>query len=77
MELVRGFGTEVVSSADLVQIFEACWTPEALDSHLAAGRAIDEIVALAFEEIGRRIPTDEFTIQQFILEKLEAAGLGH
>ncbi len=75
VELVRGFGAEVVSSADLVQIFEARWSPEALDSHLAAGRAIDEIVALAFAEIARRIPTDEFTIQRFILEKFEAAGL--
>ena len=75
VELVRSFGTEVVTSADLVQMFEACWTPEALESHLAAGRAIDEIVALAFTEIGRRTPTDEFAIQRFILEKLHAAGL--
>ena len=75
VELVRSFGAEVVSSADLVQMFEACWTPEALESHLAAGRAIDEIVALAFAEIGRRVPTDEFAIQQYILEKFQAAGL--
>ena len=75
VELVRSFGAEVVSSADLVQLFEACWPAEALESHLAAGRAIDEIVALTFVEIGQRIPTDEFAIQQFILEKLEAAGL--
>ena len=75
VELVRSFGADVVSSADLVQLFEACWTAEALESHLAAGRAIDEIVALTFVEIGQRTPTDEFAIQQFILEKLEAAGL--
>ena len=30
VELVRSFGIEVVSSADLVQIFEAVWTDEQL-----------------------------------------------
>src|SRR5262249_19644652 len=43
--------------------------------HLAAGRAIDKIVQLAFVEVGRSIPTDEYAIQQFILEKFEAAEL--
>ncbi len=75
VEMVRGFGAEVVSSADLVQLFEARWSPEAYRSHIEAGQAVDEIVALAFAEIGRRAPTDEFTIQQFILEKFSAAGL--
>ncbi len=75
VEMVRGFGADVVSSGDLVQLFEARWPPEALESHLAAGRAIDEIVPLTFAEIGRRLPADEFAIQQFILEKFAAAGL--
>ncbi|MGI0081532.1 MAG: M24 family metallopeptidase, partial [Nitrososphaerales archaeon] len=34
VELVRSLGVEVVSSADLVQLFEARWTPAALESHL-------------------------------------------
>ena len=38
IELVRGAGAKVVSSADLVQKFEACWTPQQLESHLAAGK---------------------------------------
>ena len=75
VEMVRSFGAEVVSSADLVQLFEARWSPEALASHLAAGRAIDQIVELAFAEIGRRLPTDEFSTQQFILEEFAAAAL--
>ena len=40
---------KVVSSADLVQKYEACWTPEQLESHLAAGEAIDRIVREAFQ----------------------------
>jgi Xaa-Pro dipeptidase len=75
VEMVRSFGIEVVSSADLVQIFEACWSDAALGSHLEAGQAVDEIVQAAFAAIGRRVPTDEYSIQQFILEKFDASGL--
>src|SRR5260370_11548928 len=49
IELVRGSGTKVVSSADLVQKYEACWSAEQLESHLAAGVAIDRIVHEAFQ----------------------------
>jgi hypothetical protein len=43
VELIRAQGCKVVSSADLVQQFESAWTPEQLESHRAAGRAIDAI----------------------------------
>jgi Xaa-Pro dipeptidase len=48
VELVRASGARVVSSADLVQKYEACWSEVQLQSHLAAGQAIDRIVAGAF-----------------------------
>src|SRR6185437_13696760 len=38
IELVRSSGTEVVSSADLIQLFEARWTDEQFEMHLEAGR---------------------------------------
>src|SRR5580698_7602520 len=41
VELVRSTGVKVVSSADLVQKYEACWSPEQLESHQSAGVAID------------------------------------
>ncbi|MFT2568501.1 hypothetical protein ACMWP8_29010, partial [Escherichia coli] len=41
IELVKSAGVKVVTSADLVQKHEACWSEEQLESHLAAGRAID------------------------------------
>jgi len=75
VELIRSFGNRVVSSADLVQQFEARWSPEALASHLEAGRRIDGIIARTFAEIGRRVraqgATDEYAIQQFLLEEFE------
>src|SRR6202011_1504760 len=49
IEMVRAAGAKVVSSADLVQKYEACWTGEQLRSHEEAGRAIDIIVRGAFQ----------------------------
>ncbi len=79
VELVRSFGVEVVSSADLVQVFEAVWTREQLDSHLYAARHLREIVDAAFGEVGRRVgagaPTDEYDIQSFIWDEFSRRGL--
>ena len=38
VELIRKLKKKVVSSADLVQKFEASWSPEQLESHLEAGQ---------------------------------------
>jgi len=68
IELIKSFGIEVVSSADLVQMFEARWSPQALTTHLEAGKAIHGIVRDAFRMIrdavksGRRI--GEYDVQQ-------------
>src|SRR5271169_3500422 len=59
VELIRGQGCTVVSSAHLVQQFEAVWTPAQLESHRAAGRAIDKITAAAFAEAARRVKDGE------------------
>ena len=48
VELIRSLGIEVASAAELIQIFEARWTPEALESHLEAGRRVDRGRAAAF-----------------------------
>jgi len=71
VDLIRSFGVNVVSSANLVARFEATWTEEQVASHFAAGRAIDAIIAQVFPEIGRRVRsagTTEFEIQQWIVE---------
>ena len=73
LELIRGFGKQVVSSAELVQRFEACWSAAALYSHLEAGKRIDRIVAATFEEMGRRVrsagSTDEYAMQRHMLDR--------
>ena len=39
VELVRGMGIEVVTSANLVQLFESRWNQQQLENHLEAGQA--------------------------------------
>ncbi len=78
VELVRSFGVNVVTSADLVALFEATWNEEQIQSHFQAGKLIDGICAAAFQEIGRRVHaggTGEYEIQQFIEEAFAREGL--
>jgi Xaa-Pro aminopeptidase len=79
VELVRAQGAEVVSSVDLVQLFEARWSPRSLELHLDAGRRVDKVRAEAFELIrartrGGECPT-EFEVQQFIGRRFAELGL--
>ncbi len=79
IEMVRAAGPEVVSSADLVQIFEARWTPEqkALHDRAAVGctRAKDEGFALIKERLASGLPVRESEVQAFISARFEAFGL--
>jgi Xaa-Pro dipeptidase len=79
VELVRGLGLEIVSSANLVQYFEARWTSEQLDTHLEAGRRIDQVRRAAFECIARRQRAGErvteWDIKQFILDRYKEDGI--
>jgi Xaa-Pro aminopeptidase len=79
IELIRCSGVDVVSSADLVQLFEATWTAEQRDSHYEAGALVDAIRRAAFELAGRRVRAgehaDEYAIKTFILDEFSRAGL--
>jgi Xaa-Pro aminopeptidase len=79
VELVRSTGVEVVSSAELIQAFEARWTPEALASHLEAGRRVDKVRAEAFALIHERTrsgaPLSEVEVKDLVRRNFAAAGL--
>jgi Xaa-Pro dipeptidase len=79
IELVRGAGVKVVSSADLVQKYDACWSERQLDSHLEAGGLIDRIVREAFElaadSVRDKRKLTEYDLKEWILQQFEAAGL--
>src|ERR1700737_4588489 len=79
IELVRAAGAKVVSSADLVQKYEACWTPQQLESHLTAGTSIDRIVREAFQLAGKSVherkTLTEYDLKAWILKQFESFDL--
>ncbi|MBS1808727.1 MAG: aminopeptidase P family protein [Acidobacteria bacterium] len=79
IELVRSFDVEVVTSADLVQHFEAVWSPEQKATHLTAAENVHRIIHEAFAEIARSIRASEevteYSIQQFMMQRFADAGM--
>jgi Xaa-Pro dipeptidase len=79
VELVRSFGTEVVPSGDLVQMFEACWDEEQWAMHLEAARhtrsAFDAAFAFIAERVRRQGSVRETEVQQRILDHFTAHDL--
>ena len=77
LELVRSFGVDIVSSADLLQYATQRWNEEQFQSHLAAANTLDLIVQQAFRRIGDAIddaPT-EFDIAEFIRRRFLEEGM--
>src|SRR3954454_23192718 len=79
IELIRSFGVEVVTSAELVQQFEAVVTPEQKQSHIEASDKLHRVLMEAFAEIATNIraekPITEYDIQQFIARRLDEEGM--
>jgi Xaa-Pro dipeptidase len=79
IELVRSTGAKVVSSADLVQKYEACWSAAQLESHLAAGAVIDRVVREAFQLAAKNVREKktftEYDLKLWILKEFETAGI--
>ncbi len=79
LEMVRGFGVEVVSSADLVQEATARWTPVQLSSHRIAADLLTRIVHDGFQHVGDQlragIALDEFDLKRFLRVRMEKEQL--
>ena len=79
VELVRGLGPEVVSSADIVQRFEAVLTPAQIESHRVAGHALlrarDGIFAWIRTQMQAGAPLTEYTVQAEFGQRMRAEGL--
>ena len=78
IELLRSFGKEPVTSADLVSHFEAVLTDAQLATHYVAQRAIDQLLDAAWKEMGTRARsggTTEYAIVQYLQEGLTRANL--
>jgi Xaa-Pro aminopeptidase len=79
IELVRSLGVEPVTSAELVQKFEAVFSPAQYQMHVEASDKMHRIIQEAFAEIARRIranePTTEWDIAQFMLRRYSREGM--
>jgi Xaa-Pro aminopeptidase len=79
IELIRGLGVEIATSANLVQHFEARWSKAQFDGHTEAGRRVDRVRREAFERIGAKLRASEhvteWDIQQFIATRFREEGL--
>jgi Xaa-Pro dipeptidase len=81
LELVRGTGVEVVSSADLVSSFYARWTAEGEASHRRAARVLQETAHAAWrliaDAIGRGEALTEWEVREWIRGEAASRGVDH
>lgn len=79
LEMIRGLGVEVVSSADLVQAVEARLSPAQVAGHRRAAAALLRIKDEAFDHVAQALRNgqsiSEYSVQQWIASRLAAAGL--
>lgn len=79
VELVRSYGIEVVSSANIAQHFVACLSPEQMEGHRDAGRRLiaakDKLFAQLGEDLRQNLPLDEYSVQQRFAELIREQGL--
>ncbi len=75
IELIRSFGCDIVSSADLVANFDSRLQVEQIASHRMAARNLIEIKSAAHEFISKSLrdgrEISEYDVQQFILQKFD------
>jgi len=76
MQLIERLGGTVESSADLVTLFSARWSPAELADHRYAAEALAGIARATVQEVVREAGTArEYEVQQRVCERMRAAGL--
>ena len=79
VELVRTSGVEVVSSANLIQYFEARWDEEQLNDNIKSATHLRQIADKAFGFIRDKIMSNsavtEYDVQQFMVLEFKNRGL--
>jgi Xaa-Pro aminopeptidase len=79
VEAVRACGTDVVSSGDLAQRFEAVWTDDVLATHIAASERLYRIKDRAFEMVRQRMAAQgtlsELEVQEAMVRGFRDEGL--
>lgn len=79
VELIKGWGKQVVSAADVFQSGAATWGPAVLETHLEDCRVVAQIKNEAFQLIAERLRANraitEYQVQEFIMRRFAEKGL--
>jgi Xaa-Pro aminopeptidase len=79
IDVIRATGVEIVSSGDLIQLFEAAWSDEQWESHLEANRyttaAYDLVWKFVADELRAGRAPRETEVQQLIMDHFHRHGL--
>jgi len=73
LERVRSKGVEVLSSADLMQAFDASLTPEQLASHHRAAKRLRSLVDEVFGLVGERLRAGREITERDVVDHVNAA----
>lgn len=79
VELVRSFGTTVVSSGNLIQLFESTWDDQQEAMHFAAAKVTNAAYDVAWKFIADQVRShgfvEEVAVQQAIMDHFHQHGL--
>jgi Xaa-Pro dipeptidase len=79
IEQIRSLGVEIVSSADLITMYNALWTKEQFQENKPVAYALNEIVYKSFDFIKKKILKSqnitEYDVQQFIMGEFKRKKL--
>lgn len=79
IEQIKSLGVEIVSSADLISMYNALWTKEQFNENKPVANALNEIVYMSFDFIKKKIiaskSTTEYDVQQFIMNEFKKRKL--
>jgi len=76
VQLIEKLGGAVESSADLVTLFSARWSPQELADHRYAAEALATIARETLGEVVDQVGSArEYAVQQRVCERMRAAGL--
>jgi len=79
VDLVRGMGVEIVSSGDLVQLFEARWDAKQTESHFEAAKRVNEVKDAGFRFVAENLNAGktitEYDVQQYMWKLFDTKNL--
>jgi len=73
IEQIKSYGVEIISSGDLISMFNAVWTKEQYEENKPVAKALTDIVDLSFsfieENISFKKELTEYDVQKFIMNE--------